>query len=54
MEHENHVPQTGVSPQGWKETHTSPHNTVHVGAHTNTHTHTHTHNLSRPEAPPSP
>ena len=43
MEHENRVPQTGVSPQGWKETHTSPHKPVHAGSHTHTHTHTHTH-----------
>ena len=44
MEHEYNVPQTGVSPQGWKETHTSPHKPVHLRTQTNTHnTHTHTH-----------
>ena len=53
MEHENRVPQTGMSPQGWKENHTSPHKPVHAGTQTHhththilthiTHTHTHTH-----------
>ena len=38
MEHENHVPQTRVSPQGWKETHTTPHKPVPAGTHTHTHT----------------
>ena len=43
MDEENHVPQTGVFPQDWKETHASPHKPVHVGTHTRAHTHTHTH-----------
>ena len=34
--------QTGVSWQGWKETHTIPHKPVHVETQTHTHTHTHT------------
>ena len=41
MGHENHAPQTGVSPQGWKETHTSPYKPVHVGKDRHTHIHTH-------------
>ena len=40
MEHEKHVPQTGMSPQRWKETHACPQKTVHVGTHTRARTDT--------------